>query len=189
MSFRVNGVEFSDLGETLRIDKAQGLSRADVLSYFSLEENRRAVLECYDGLEALSVREAVAFENTEQRMAALASFSPDTILRDLDARSLDRQTIRKRQMRWRGDLEPYEVEFEDTYELLTYRVSGSSPWDELDVFVVKCSCPSTDREYFLYVPGQVAKDEDAIAAVAWTMQLDGKPMTKQQYLELMFSET
>lgn len=187
MKIWVNRVVFTDLRPALRLYKARGLGRETVLSYFSSDEHRRAVLAEYDALEAMSVREALALENAEQRMAALASFSPESITRELNAETLDRQTLKKRQVRWDPQLRPSAVEYEDSYELFAFEVPNR--YGSTRFFVVKCCCPSTGRVYFLYVPYAVAKQKDAVAAVAWTMQVDGRPLSKAEYLSLMYAET
>ena len=189
MSFRVNTVEFSDLEQVLRIFKAQGLDRNDVLGLFSDERNRRVVLERFDRLQPYTVPEAIALRNAEQRMAALAAFAPEEIVSQMKAKRLDQQTVRKRSLRWDENLNPTPVEYADTYELLKLRVKGEHRWQNLDVYVVRCTCPSTDRTFYLYVPEEVARQKDAIAAVAWTMQIDGRPLTRDEYCELLYSET
>jgi len=187
MRIWVNRVAFGDLRQALRLYKARGLDRETVLSYFSSEENRRVVLAEYVGLEPMTVREALAFENAEQRMAALASFSPEAVVMELNAETLDRQTLKKRQVRWDAQLRPSEVEYEDTYELLAFEVLNR--YGNTRLFVVKCACPSTGRVYFLYVPYAVAQQKDAVAAVAWTFQVEGRPLSKADYLNLMYAET
>ena len=189
MSYRVNRVEFDDLEQVVRIFKARGLDQAGVLGLFSDESNRRYIIDAFDALPPFTVAEALRLVNAEQRMAALAAFEPEAIVTHMNAKSLDRQTLRKKRIRWDRDLSPRVVDYEDTYELLTYRIKDRIGWDTLDVYVVKCTCPSTNRQYYLYVPEDVAKHQDAIAAVAWTMRFRGRPLTKQEYVDFMYSET
>ena len=101
------------------------------------------------------------------------------------------KTIYKKQIRWNADLKPYTHEFEDVYEL--YKVSSNllglekRLWQ--NVYFVKCKCASSDRMYYIYVHPEAAKNHDAIEAIAWTMRWNGIPLTKEQYLHLMYSET
>lgn len=192
MTYFVNRVKFEDLSTTLRIFKAEEKSKALVLSYFSQEKNRQAVAEKYDSLQPFTVAEALQLSNAEQRMVALRAFDVNTIAQELEAIKLDAQTVKKKHIRWDEHLKPYEVEFEDTYEL--YKVESeklgfSYSWMDSSIYFVKCNCPSTDREYYLYVAKEAAINEDAIEAIAWTMRFEGKPLTKAQYLNLMYTET
>jgi hypothetical protein len=41
----------------------------------------------------------------------------------------------------------------------------------------------------LYVPQEVGEYRDAIMAIAWTMRFNGVPLKKEQYLNMMYSET
>ena len=62
---------------------------------------------------------------------------------------------------------------------------------EEDVFLVKCKDTSTDRIYHIYVdPNISGATTDAISAIASTMRTsDGKPLTKEQYIDLMKTES
>lgn len=193
MEYFVNRVGFESLEMTLRIFKAEGKSKDLVLSYFSQEKNRKIVEKTYDTLKAFTVAEALVLSNTEQRMVALRAFEVDTIAKELEATLLDKQTIKKRHIRWDKELKPHEVEFEDTYEL--YQVEpqkigfSGNWWSNAALYFVKCNCPSTDRKYYLYVSRDAAINNDAIEAIAWTMRFNGKPLNKEQYLNLMYTET
>lgn len=192
--YYTQGVAFEDLATVLRIYRRQDKPLDEVLAYFEIPTNRAFVQSQYEQLEPLTVQEAIAFQNNEQRMVALRAFSVEDVAKALQSVRLDRQTIHKKQIRWNKDLQPYEHEYEDTYEL--YKIPASvlnleRTWrnEEPSVYFVKCKCASTDRQYMLYVPQEVGEYRDAIMAIAWTMRFNGVPLKKEQYLNMMYSET
>jgi hypothetical protein len=192
--FYTSGVGFEELKTVLKIYKKQNRTLEEVLSFFSNPDNIEKVAKSYPAISPISIQEAIKLDNTEQRMIALKIFSHEEIIRDLNAKVLDKQTIKKKQTRWNKNFQPYEYTFEDTYIL--YEVKGEKMGVTLrswmppqNIYFVKCKCASTDRIYYLYVPKEAAANKDAIEAIAWTMQIEGTPITKKQYLTLLYSET
>ncbi|MEM9980966.1 MAG: hypothetical protein AAF734_00625 [Bacteroidota bacterium] len=192
--FYTNGIGFESLETVLKIYKKQARPLAEVLAFFSQEDNRKQVQQVYETLPSITIKEALALSNTEQRMMALRIFTPEEVAQDLPTEKIDSQTIEKKQIRWDQNLKPYEYVYEDTYTLHKIAakelgIQERSWWVSPDIFFVQCQCASTDRMYYLYVPPEAAENGDAIEAIAWTMQLEGQPLTKQQYLNFMYTET
>lgn len=191
MSFYTQGIRFDDLSLLLRIYKKQNKSLEEILSFFSKEENKNNIQTLYPDVMPISIQEAMKLDNSEHRMVALSTFSIEEITKDLHAERVDIKTIYKKQIRWDADLKSYTYEYEDIYEL--YKVDAErlglkkKLWQ--DVYFVKCKDASSDRIYYLYVHPTAAKNNDAVEAIAWTMRLNGYPLTKEQYLQLMYSET
>lgn len=185
-------IKFEKLEVLLRLYKKQGKSLMHVLSLFTQEENRRFIQTQYDELTAMTVGEALALPNAEQRMIALTVFDPEEFIAAINAELLNEQSISKKQIRWNEALQPYEHNYTDTYSL--YKISAFELGLENiartpSIYFVKCRCTSTDKIYYLYVPESVAESGDAIEAIAWTYRFDGKPLSKAQYLNLIYSET
>ncbi|MGD1841073.1 MAG: hypothetical protein ACFB0B_09275 [Thermonemataceae bacterium] len=192
--FYTNGIGFESLETVLKVYKKQARPLEEVLAFFSQEDNRKQVQQVYETLPPITIKEALALGNTEQRMIVLRIFTPEEVAQDLPAEKIDSQTIKKKQIRWDENLKPYEYVYEDTYTLHKIAakelgVKERSWWVSPDIFFVQCQCTSTDRMYYLYVPPEAAENGDAIEAIAWTMQIEGQPLTKQQYLNLMYTET
>lgn len=193
MAYYINRVRFEDINIVMSIYQQQGRPKAEVLSFFSQPQNREIIEKDYDQTAPIQVKDAIKLANAEQRMVALRSFEPEQVAKELDATLLDSQTIEKKQIRWDKDLKPFEHQYKDTYEL--YKIEGKTLginewwWREPAIYFVKCECPSTDRLYYLYVPEEAANNKDAIEAIAWTMRFNDQPLTKQQYLNLMYTET
>ncbi len=197
VKYYVNRVAFSDLRTVLALFKANGKSLEEVLGLFSDPANRERARELFPEVEAARLVHAMRLRNIEQRMAALAMIDAKRLLHGLDAESVDRQTVFKTQTRWNSNGEARSVRYKDVYEL--FRIEGARFFEGIDwavqhgvgedVYCVRCECPSTQRVYFLYVPREVGEAGDAIAAVAWTMQFEGRPLTKDEYLNLMYTET
>lgn len=192
MAFYTHGVAFDDLITLLRIYKKQDKKSDEILVFFSQESSQQFIKNEYERIPPITVKEAIQLPNAEQRMIALRSFPIDEITRELDAELLDKQTIHKKQVRWNADLKPYPYQYEDTYEL--YKIGASTLgitqfWREPAIYFVKCKCASSERIYFMYVSPEVGEKKDAIEAIAWTMRYNNYPLTKQQYLNLMYTET
>lgn len=195
MEYYTQGVLFNRLEDILKIYKKQGRSLEEILPFFTSNYLKKKVNQLYGSIQALSVKEALCFNNIEQRMLAIRLFSPQELLIELNPILLDSQTIEKKQIRWTKDLKAYTNIFLDTYNL--YKLSGQllvekalKNWQKTsDIYIVECKCTSTNKKYFLFVPPEVGENKDAIQAIAWTMQINGNPISKEQYLHLIYSET
>jgi hypothetical protein len=193
--FYTQGIEFENINTVLKIYKKQQKTLAEVLTIFTQESNKALIVNVYDSIEPITIKEAMSLANSEQRAAALKHFPIEEIIVSLKAKLVDKQTIKKSQVRWDENLKPYKYDFEDTYEL--YAISANAlnvqpRWgggQDYKIYFVKCKCASTDRQYYLYVPEFMGLKQDAIEAIAWTMRFDNQPLSKQQYLNLMYSET
>lgn len=195
MGFFTQGIEFEDINSILKIYKKQQRTLAEVLSFFNQESNRKYINAVYEQVTPLTVKEAISLPNSEQRAVALKNFSIEEIVESLKAVLVDKQTVKKSHIRWDENLRPYKHEFEDTYELYkidTNTLGIQSRWawqSDFEIYFVKCNCTSTNRQYYLYVPMEIGQNKDAIEAIAWTMRFGNQPLTKEQYLNLMYSET
>lgn len=192
MAYYINRVQFSSIRWVLRIYKTRGLSQDKVLEYFSAFPNRELIEREYKDLKPLTVAEAIKLGNAEQRMVALRSFEIEEIIQNLEAVLLDEQTLTKRQIRWDTDMKARIIEYQDTYSL--FKIPGSVFgidwwWQEPAIYFVKCQCPSTQKNYFIYVSEKAAANKDAVEAIAWTMRFQGKPLSKEHYLHYMYAET
>jgi hypothetical protein len=217
LNFYHKGVQFEGLDTLMRVYRTAGLSLELVLSeYICLNSSEPLYLEAvervkneYNTLEPYTPKEVFqVFSNQEQKMCLLSIFAPEDIAKNLDSVVVDTQTITKKQVRTvikdrnnqndKSNLNLLNldnvgletVEYDDTYEL--HKSDKSVLGTQNDVYFVKCKDTSTDRVYYLFVDPNAANDvrKDAIAAIASTMRKDnGDPLTKQEYLELLESET
>jgi hypothetical protein len=185
-------IKFEKIDVLIKLYKKQGKSKSEVLSLFTQEDNRLFVQTRFDELAEMTVNEALALQNAEQRMIALTVFNPDEFIAEVNAELLDEQTVSKKQIRWNEVLQPYEVVYEDTYSL--YKISAFELGLEniartSCIYFVKCKCTSTGKIYYLYVPESIADLGDAIGAIAWTYRFNDSPLSKEQYLNLIYTET
>ena len=208
-------VEFDNLEQMLRVFKTAKVDKKTLFEeyicldstepiYLDAEKKAREMYDSVTPYTPLEVFQTIG--NQEQKMVLLSIFSPEEISESVNFELIDRQTIKKKQIKTlingkeqvnKTDLDELliddvmltEVEFDDTYEL--YKISKNLILTEEDVFVVKCKDTSTDRIYHIYVdPSVEDATKDAIAAIASTMRTDdGKPLTKEQYIELIKSES
>lgn len=217
LNYYHKGVQFDNLKTLLRVYKTAGISLELLLKeYICLNSSEpkyleavKQVEEMYDGLEPYSPKEVFkTFQNAEQKMCLLSLFAPEDIAKSLDSELIDTQTVTKKQTRTvikdrenqndKTNLNKLqidnvgleEIEYDDTYEL--HRSDKSVLGTDEDVFFVKCKDTSTEREYYLFVDPSAGEDvsKDAIAAIASTMRKDDDtPLSKEEYLELLASET
>jgi hypothetical protein len=233
-TYYVSGFKGFNLSQAMRLWKAKFETikhfKRDVITHPSLEELGNFVEEFWDGIIPISVQEALQEKNTEQRRVMFDCIGVVKLFQQLDPELLDRQVIPKTRTRWNQNNDCWTHQFEDVYEL--YKIEGNKLFEPINqwqtpnpVFAVRCWCTSTQREYWIYVPQEVATGvqrwpdkgyrPDAIRAIAWTIRIDiSKPkrifrqgdiivaeesadskevtpyhLTKEQYLELIFSET
>ncbi|WP_028981443.1 hypothetical protein [Sporocytophaga myxococcoides] len=196
MDIYFHKIKFDDLDLVLRLFKKEGRSLELVLSYFENPETIAKIKEVYPSVEAVNVRDILKLTNAEQRMIALSTIPHEEILGQLDAKLVNRQTVKKKQTRWDEQLKPYVYEYDDCYELYSFSGEalgiksnrmGSNKVPE--IYMVKCKCTSTGRTYYQYVPHYIGEEKDAIKAIAWTFSIGYSHLTKEQYLHFMYSET
>jgi hypothetical protein len=97
---------------------------------------------------------------------------------ELQPELVNAQTLEKPGLTWDEKDTPGSVLIRDEYEL--YKIKGSklfpeesSSWrqENATVYAVRCWCSTTGREYWIYVPKWIGEKNDAIEAIAWTVQL------------------
>jgi hypothetical protein len=161
----------------------------DVITHDQLQDFGLFVEECWNRIEPVTVEEALAVANTEERRVYFDAIGIEKLFKSLDPKLLDRQVLKKKRQRWDDEFNEYTHEFEDVYEL--YEIEGTKmfdldKWDNAPapIFAVRCWCTTTNREYWLYVPREAALggtwwhtsqnggDPDAIRAIAWTVRID-----------------
>ncbi len=209
--FYFRNVGFADLETVLRLFKKAVFPAEVVLDYFSQPENIRFVRERYNQLIPLTVKEAVKLDNIEQRMIALTCFQAEEIASELNAELVNEQSLEKKQFQWDENNRPVEKIYKDTYSLFRINASELLTPEEIEerddddeqlhfedwelsppqeyIYYVKCVCPSTGRNYFVYVDEEIGMEGDAVAAIAWTMRINGQPISKEMYLNLMYAES
>lgn len=187
-------VQFDNLDVVLKMFRREQRSLSEVLSFFETPAILDDIRSRYESLPDLTMQEALQQANATQRMLVMSMIDPGKLIEELNAKLLDRQVCKKTQTRWNEDLQPYTRVFDDVYELyriapeklgIATRNGGALPM----VYVVKCKCASTDRIYYQYVPNTIGQLNDAVAAIAWTFKLKDTHLSKQQYLDYLYSET
>ena len=150
-----------------------------------------------DSIPAMSVSEIfIKYQNNaEQLMRALAYLDPEEIVKAVDGKLLNEETLTKTQQRTivkkeysKNDVskplpedafEVQDVTYEDTYKL--YEIEGSKLGLDENAYAVKCDCTSTGKNYYLFVEKEFATS--AVDAIASTIRDDkGNRLTRDQYL-------
>jgi hypothetical protein len=208
----------------------------EVITHEGMYPFRDFVHEMWENIEPVTVQEALAVQNTEERRTYFDCIGVEKLFKELQPTLRDKQVIKKKRTRWDDNNDQYQYEFEDVYEL--YELDGTKLYETdrwgrapQPVFAVRCWCTTTNREYWIYVNEEAATGRrqffwpdqnkpmvyDAIRAIAWTIRLDvSHPeriyrqgdiivakisraetessvqpyhLSKEQYLNLMYSET
>jgi len=234
MEYSISGLKGFTFSEALRFWRTKFETvkhfHRDVITHPNLKELGSFMEGNWENIIPITVQEAFQEQNMERRRVMFDCIGVARLFQKLEPELLDRQTIGKKRTRWNEHNEPYEHDFQDSYEL--YRISGQKLFvfetfqrKPDAVYAVRCWCTTTGREYWIYVPEEIATGKtrwssaeekpDAIRAIAWTIRLDlSHPkriyrqgdiiiaeetedsktvapyhLTKEQYLELMFSES
>ena len=184
-----NRADFT-LSEALSLWKAKYSDfkdlKKDIIIHESLEDFGNFIEEIWDSIEPVTVKQALAQDNTETRRVYFDCIGIEKLFTSLKPKLRDRQVVKKKRTKWDDKNNPEEYEFEDVYEL--YEIEGKKLFDKDQwgrqpnpVYAVRCWCTTTNREYWLYVNNQAATGQawlgdnteyDAIRAIAWTIRVD-----------------
>ena len=160
--------------------------KKDIIIHESLEDFGNFIEEMWDSIEPVTVKQALAQDNTETRRVYFDCIGIQKLFTSLKPKLRDKQTIKKKRTKWDDNDNPVEYEFEDVYEL--YEIEGKKLFDKdqwgrdpQPIYAVRCWCTTTNREYWLYVNQEAATGKrwstedpsyDAIRAIAWTIRVD-----------------
>lgn len=250
LKFTVGGVNDIEFREAIQLWKTKYPDfrdfKREVITSPLLEDFGNFMEEMWEHIIPVTLKEGFSQDNIEKRRLYFDCIGVETLFKSLNPTLLDSQTIKKKRMNWDDDNNEQLYEFEDTYELYSIPASKLQLKDrfnrENSVYAVRCKCTTTGREYWIYVPQEVAinvndwqlkhhnetgipytdyngiqyiPNPDAIRAIAWTVRIDVENteriyrqgdiivcklglnsqvvrpyhITKEQYLNLMYSET
>lgn len=191
--YNVSGREGYTLSTALRLWKTKYRDlkqfKSEVCKHPALKDFYNFVAEMWESITPVTVEEALKLSNTEDRRTYFDCIGPEKLFKDLNAKRLDKQVVKKSRTRWDDNNDPYEYEFEDVYEL--YKIPASKIFEapeakwmrQDDVYAVRCWCTTTNREYWLFVPKSAAVESvwedgnstetyDAVKAIAWTIRIN-----------------
>jgi hypothetical protein len=132
----------------------------------------------WDSIEELTPIEMFGEDNLERRRVLFSYYGPENIAKNFKLLEVAKETIKKNNVKV-VDGKEISYTFEDTYTL--YKVTdplfldkineGCHNWNKIEVFMVHCKCTTTGRDYYIYVPENVAYDKDPIKCIAWTIMV------------------
>ena len=143
------------------------------------------VSEKWDSIPDVSVQQAFEEKNIEVRRLFFKAIGVSELFKELEPKLIDKQILEKEGVSW-VDIEEVPVTMRDEYEL--YEIQGSKLFPEeksewragnATIYAVRCWCSTTKREYWIYVPKTIGEQNDALEAIAWTVQLD---ITNPEYI-------
>jgi hypothetical protein len=181
-TFTVRNVRGVELNEALRVWKTAYSSfdefLKNVIIYESLEEFGDYVSTVWSDIKPLEISEAFEQNNTEKRRLYFDTIGVEKIFESVEPDLLDMKDVVLNNRRWDADGKEYLQTGLDRYTLYKidgYKLFGStiSEWQRKNssVYAVKCTCTSTGRNYWLYVPREVGEKESALEAIAWTCRI------------------
>jgi hypothetical protein len=147
------------------------------------------ITEQWLDIPEVTVAEAFTEKNIEVRRLYFQAIGVEKLMQSLKPELLDERTITKQGKRWDVSGNMYVHKYEDTYGLykldgnLLFPEDAATSWqiDRSTLYVVKCKCATTDREYWIYVQKEFAFDgshwneetrkPNAIKAIASTFRL------------------
>jgi hypothetical protein len=149
--------------------------------------------DIWNDIVPLTFSEIAQLQNLEQRRIAVNHLGIDTLVKSIDAKLINTETLSKTTT-WINEKGVKEtIEFEDTYEL--YQVNGEqlfgndiNNWQSNNnYYYVRCKDTSTDREYLIWVKlddvfrtngggwcnhQELPNRVNSIQAIAWTITTD-----------------
>jgi hypothetical protein len=147
------------------------------------------VRKAWDDAPALTVKQAFTAPNIEHRRVIFNVMGVDKLMAVLKPELIDSKTITRENLVYDSEGNSQVELLIDTYEL--YKIDGdrlfegtgnANRWDrDRSVYAVKCKDASTDREYWIYVHAEAAKNNDALEAIAWTYQMKSSVYTNSIY--------
>ena len=144
------------------------------------------VCDKWDSIPDVSVQEAFEEKNIEVRRLFFKAIGVSELFNQLEPKLIDTQILEKEGDSWNDENKVITVTMTDKYEL--YQIQGSKlfPEEKSDwragnatIYAVRCWCSTTNREYWIYVPKTIGEKNDALEAIAWTVQLD---ITEPEYI-------
>jgi len=147
------------------------------------------IREAWADAPALTTEQAFTAPNIEHRRVIFNVIGVDKLMATLKPELVDRKTITRENLVFDKDGNSKTEMLLDTYEL--YKIDGdrlfagtgnADRWQrDRSVYAVKCKDASTDREYWIYVHADAAKNNDALEAIAWTYQMKSSVYTNSIY--------
>jgi len=147
------------------------------------------IREAWADAPALTTEQAFTAPNIEHRRVIFNVIGVDKLMATLKPELVDSKTITRENLVFDKDGNSKTELLLDTYEL--YKIDGdrlfegtgnADRWQrDRSVYAVKCKDASTDREYWIYVHADAAKDGDALEAIAWTYQMKSGVYTNSIY--------
>lgn len=130
-------------------------------------------------IPVLKAQDAFAEPNLEMRRLFFKAIGVEKMFKELEPELVNEQTLVLNNMTWNeSDKSMDIVIIHDKYEL--YKIKGDKLFPEeksewrrgnADTYAVRCWCTTTNREYWIYVPRHIGEKNDAVEAIAWTVQL------------------
>lgn len=181
----IGGFDFDTFVKAMKAkyDTFDGLIRNVKL----LPEVKSFFQEYWDTIVPLTFQEAISERNAEKRRGLFTCINPSEFFANMsdDMEMVDRQTISRKNMRWDQNNQHYFEDLNETYEL--YLLDRQKIFPEKlsyhsKLAMVRCWCPSTDREYWLFVDERESRSDghswskegrqyDAIKAIASTFRI------------------
>lgn len=182
LKYRVQGQSGQSYETALRCWKTQhktfDVFLREVITHDSMQEFADHVAGVWADIKPLTTTEAFAESNIELRRLMFSCIGIEEMFKQMEPELVDRQEVDFKNKRWDSDNNPYFENIKDVYEL--YKIKGEklfpeeSDWrrQNADTYAVRCWCTTTGREYWIYVPRWEGERKDAVAAIAWTLQIN-----------------
>ena len=214
LSYMCSGTKYDTMEEIIAISKnSREQTKQDWIDMFIIflkeyepqyqkfvkRMTEKELFKIINSVPALTVAEAFSKyqSNSEQLMRALSFFDPEEVIKGVDAKLINEETLTKTQEKTfflsnfdkndftrpirEEDMETKMVTYSDHYSL--YSIAGSTFQIDEDAYVVGCNCTTTGKKYYLFVEKEFATD--AITAIASTMRnKTGGRMNKEEYLKI-----
>lgn len=156
------------------------------------------VSDNWDDAEEVTFEDCFKEKNIEIRRLLFRGIGMEVMMEKLEPELLSRETLTHPNIKWDENNKELKEASDNTEVYELYKIDGTKfkSKEELDklnkdswdykrinnyesVYAVRCWCCSTGREYWIYVPERVARNNSAIEAIAWTVRLN---FTEPQFI-------
>lgn len=156
------------------------------------------VSDNWDDAEEVTFEDCFKEKNIEIRRLLFRGIGMEVMMEKLEPELLSKETLTHPNIKWDENNKELKEASDNTEVYELYKIDGTKfkSKEELDklnkdswdykrinnyesVYAVRCWCCSTGREYWIYVPERVARNNSAIEAIAWTVRLN---FTEPQFI-------
>lgn len=187
-NYIINNVKGFSFTEYLQLMKTKYELKEVLFRENDLHEDlKEFFIEFWDTIEKIDIKKAFQEQNQEKKRIYFHCIGPEKIFKNTKSKLLSTESVTKKRQN--------KEEYIDTYKL--YSCDGKQFGLSGKIYYVNCFCPSTGREYFIFINNDFCekrqwisnkgvistynKEIKAIDAISWTLRTNVKEEAVEFY--------